>query len=301
MEPADMLEITVWDVNHGSAVYIKTPNNRHIVVDLGDGDKFSPLQTLYSQGVQQLDAVVITHPHRDHLDDIFNLSLLSPKSLWWPKSLTPQEIFRGNRTEDSVVVKRYLQLLQEFTAPLTPDNVLPAPANFGGARFDVFAPYWCSSENLNDRSLVVVASYAGLKMVIPGDNESPSWKELLRDTKFVAAVSGAHILFASHHGREAGYCSELFDAMGQPKLVVVSDGAFGDTSATSRYSNHANGWEVFDAAGSSDIRYCLTTRCDGHITIKLGWIANRPENGNFLNVTTSKVSVAKLVTRHVGF
>ena len=38
-----MLQIKVWDVSHGSAAHIRTPNNRHIVVDLGDdGDAFSP-------------------------------------------------------------------------------------------------------------------------------------------------------------------------------------------------------------------------------------------------------------------
>jgi hypothetical protein len=41
-------------------------------------------------------------------------------------------------------------------------------------------------------SLVVVVSYADLKMVIAGDNESPSWKELLNDPTFVAAIKGTN-------------------------------------------------------------------------------------------------------------
>jgi hypothetical protein len=89
--------------------------------------------------------------------------------------------------------------------------------------------------------------------------------------------------------------------MGQPKLVIVSDGAFGDTSATGRYSNQAGGWKVFDTLGASETRFCLTTRSDGHITIRLGWLGNSPGSGNFLNVTTSNVSVAKLVARNLGF
>ncbi|ODS37411.1 MAG: hypothetical protein A7316_09440 [Candidatus Altiarchaeales archaeon WOR_SM1_86-2] len=31
------LEIVFWDVQHGSATYIKTPNGKHIVQDLGTG------------------------------------------------------------------------------------------------------------------------------------------------------------------------------------------------------------------------------------------------------------------------
>jgi hypothetical protein len=32
----------------------------------------------------------------------------------------------------------------------------------------------------------------------------------------------------------------------------------------------------------------VTTRNDGHITIKIGWNNNDPSQGNYLNVTTSK-------------
>jgi len=44
--------VVFWDVQHGHATYIKTPNNRHIIVDLGTGDysgnnlEFSPLRQL---------------------------------------------------------------------------------------------------------------------------------------------------------------------------------------------------------------------------------------------------------------
>lgn len=43
------LEMVFWDVQHGHATYLKTPNGRHIVIDLGIGSWddnnqiFSPL------------------------------------------------------------------------------------------------------------------------------------------------------------------------------------------------------------------------------------------------------------------
>jgi len=88
-----MLEITVWDVQHGSATYIKTPNNRHIVVDLGDnGNDFSPLSALYARGVRQLDVVAVTHPHRDHMDDIYNLALFTVATFTTPRLLNSPEL-----------------------------------------------------------------------------------------------------------------------------------------------------------------------------------------------------------------
>lgn len=54
-----MLEFTFWDVQHGNACYIRTPNGRHMVVDLGIGSfggnkPFSPLLHLkQSYGVRR--------------------------------------------------------------------------------------------------------------------------------------------------------------------------------------------------------------------------------------------------------
>jgi len=294
-----MLEITVWDVNHGNATYIKTPNNRHIVVDLGDAEDFSPLQNLIALGVPQLDVAVITHPHRDHLDDIFNFDLIAPPTLWRPNHLSEADIRNGNRDSDMLVIDEYLRISARYNAPVSPGNDFKTHENFGGFEFQVFVPRGCDKSNLNNHSLVVVVSYAGLKMVIPGDNESPSWKELLKDPAFVRALKGADVFLASHHGRQAGYCPELFEVMGKPRLVIISDGAHGDTSATNYYTNQSKGWTVYDSDGASDTRYCLTTRSDGHITVRFGWTGNG--NERFLNVTTTQVNLAKVFARTLGF
>lgn len=68
-----------------------------------------------------------------------------------------------------------------------------------------FQPNTCSRSNLNNHSLVAVVSYAGSKIIIPGDNEAASWNELLEYPAFVQAIRGTDILLAAHHGREAGY------------------------------------------------------------------------------------------------
>jgi len=292
-----MVEITVWDVQHGSAAYIKTPNNRHLVVDLGDGENFSPLRTLKALGVKQLDAVVITHPHRDHMDDIPNFRLLTPRTLRTPRQLSESDIRRGNRVDDAAIVSEYLAIRQEYSYPVAAGNDTAVPSDFGGVSFQFFSAKNCSTANLNNHSIVLVVSFANLKVVIPGDNESPSWNELLLDPAFVAAVKGADVLVAPHHGRDAGYSAELFEVMGKPRLVVISDGRFGDTSATDRYSKQASGWTVYDATGASDTRKCVTTRCDGHITVKFGWTVGDPQHANFLSVTTSKVNENALRAR----
>ena len=88
-----MLKITFFDVDHGNAIHVQTPNNKHFMFDLGvgsysSGKEFSPLRYLRNRGINQLDGVIITHPHTDHIDDIGNFDAFSPKVLWRPTHLT---------------------------------------------------------------------------------------------------------------------------------------------------------------------------------------------------------------------
>ena len=97
-----VLKFITWDVEHGSAAYIRTPNSKHIAIDLGarraTDAGFSPLAHLRkSWGVQQLDLVVITHPHLDHIEDIPNFRAFSPKVLMRPSHLTESDIWGNNR------------------------------------------------------------------------------------------------------------------------------------------------------------------------------------------------------------
>lgn len=277
-----MLEIKVWDVNHGSATWVKFPNGRNMVVDLGaDGSGeiglFSPLRTMKNvYNVQQVDYAAITHGHADHLDDIFRLhQLYYPQVLWTPRHLTDDEIRAGNRAGDMKLVDQYLLVRQSYTGAVAPNLDATNTSNLGGAQVQAFIPVGCAKTNLNNHSLVLVISYCRMKVVIPGDNESPSWNELMMNLVFTMAVRGTTILIAPHHGREKGFCAELLDLM-KPSLVVVSDGDACDTSATSRYSAKATGCNVANGLGAVETRKCVTTRKDGHVTLKLGMNGSVP-------------------------
>jgi beta-lactamase superfamily II metal-dependent hydrolase len=270
-----MLEVTVWDVSHGSAAWIRFPNGRNMVVDLGaDGsgnNAFSPLHTMKTiHGVQTVDYAAITHGHADHLDDIFRLhEHYYPTVLITPRHLTDDEVRSGNQAGDMKLVDRYLLVRQAYTARLAADIDATIPTNLGGASFQFFIPNLWSRQNLNNHSMVVVVSYQGMKIVIPGDNEAASWNELMENLRFRVAVQNATILIAPHHGREAGYCSDLLSLIA-PRLVIISDGDACDTSATGRYSDKASGCFVGNGIGTTETRKCLTTRKDGHITVRFG-------------------------------
>lgn len=284
------LKFITWDVGHGSAAYFRTPNNRHLVVDLGarrpENAGFSPLTHLWNQwGVRHLDLVVITHPHLDHIEDILNLHHFSPGVLVRPGHLKESEIWGGNRNatpHTKKIIQQYIAFDRRYCYPVDP-YVNPAlPTNNGGVSFQFFGPTQNSTANVNNHSIVTVVSYQGVKNLLPGDNEEFSWDELLCDRKFVEAIRGTHILVAPHHGRLSGFHGPLFEYI-EPKLTIISDGRVVDTSATSRYSAVTEGWPVQRRSGGQEKRYCVTTRKDGAIDTEI----TAGSNGR----TTLKVSV----------
>ncbi|MBX9680700.1 MAG: hypothetical protein K2X38_18245, partial [Gemmataceae bacterium] len=240
-----MLEVMIWDVDHGSAAYINTPTGKHIAIDLGVGDmssgqEFSPLRHLrWNRHVQQIDWLIVTHPHRDHIDDIGNVGLVSPRMLSANRGIAWEHIEGGNQEGDEDVINQYAALLNNYNQT-TPSSASPFTGNDWGCTIQQFTPTY-SGPNLNNYSLVTIFSYAGSKIVIPGDNEAASWKSLLSNPYFVQAIKGTDIFVASHHGRESGFYGELFDHF-KPKLVIVSDTNHGSTSVTGNYTYHAEGW-----------------------------------------------------------
>ena len=284
------VEVVFWDVQHGHASYIQSPNNRHIVIDLGTGTygknnvEFSPLLFLKnSWGVNQLDYVVITHPHRDHIDDIFNFNALEPKVFGRPDHLTEEEVMKNVREEDKPKYEKYFEINSRFNQPLGDNNIYDPsnPDNYGGLIIKGFVTTNCSTSNINNHSIIEVISYADMTVVFTGDNESCSFNELLENSAFRSSARDADVLLAPHHGRASGYHNEFVNLV-NPRLTVVSDGRFRDTSATSRYSEKSRGWTVNKGRGGSEKRYCLSTRNDGVISVNFGY---NEDNSRFLSVT----------------
>jgi len=281
--------VVFWDVQHGHSTYIKTPNNRHIVIDLGIGDysgrnsAFSPLRYLKANyGVNQLDYVVITHPHLDHIDDILNFDFLSPKVLLLPRLLTNAEVMEGVIDSARPKFEKYCEIKDRYNESVVKGslNDTKVPENWGGLSIQTFTPIGCSHDNFNNFSIVTVIEFAFITIVIPGDNQKDSFEKLMLMDDFKLAVKDADILLAPHHGRESGYLGAFVDLV-NPRLTVVSDGRFCDTSANARYSAKSRGWTVFQSNGTSQDRYCLTTNTDGEIFVEFGY---GDDNTRFLSV-----------------
>lgn len=270
---ANKLTVVIWDVQHGSAVFVRTPTGKTLAIDLGVGSfkypedaTFSPLLHLRSNwGVTALDQLIITHPHKDHLDDIANLAYVTPRVLMAPRQIPIDLIRTGNNGKDQTVIDAYLDLLTRYSSPVPATQALNNESTWGCVIKTFFPPYIGS--NLNNYSAVTTISFAGSTILIPGDNEPASWKLLLDHPGFVSAIRDTNVFITSHHGRESGYCADLFDHF-KPRICIVSDTNDIPTSATNKYSYQATGCNVLSrSSGTREQRMTVTTRSDDYVVV----------------------------------
>lgn len=264
------LQIFIHNVGHGQAIHAITPSGKTVVIDLGRSSDFSPLEWL-RQDTDTIDSLVITHPHGDHIDEFLLLNKMGFKirQLWRPKWIPKEEIIKQNQSSFTEKLNAYFDMSDEYCNGIDSNEEIGNPAVSGGVSIEKFFSSDCGFSNINNHSGVVVFKYQGVTVVIPGDNEPASWKSLMKQPAFVTAISNAHVFMASHHGRESGYCSDIF--VSKPLLCVVSDGRVQDTDARHRYTYHARKWSVTNRTRNMrEERACLSTRNDGHIKIKIG-------------------------------
>ncbi len=271
------VKMRVWDVKHGSAIYVRTPNDKQIVIDLGKGDYSegvedrSPLETIKNHYKRStINLLVITHPHKDHILDINNLDTLglTVETLYRPKTFDVNTILENSTAVDKPIFEKYISLHNSYTGVASASQTLSNIDNYGGVSVKFFCNGESSDGNLNNHSVITVLTYENIKIVIPGDNEYKSLEALMQKHSFKEAVKDCNILIAPHHGRESAYHDDFVKHC-NPQLTIISDSAKCDTSANSKYSTNSRGLDIMDV-GEVKTRKLITTDHDGEVYIDFG-------------------------------
>lgn len=264
-----IMNIVVWDVNHGNSIWIQTPNNKYVLIDCGSNDttNFSPARYLKSEG-RSIDYLIVSHPHTDHIQDIENIiNHNKPPMLDRPK-LDLERILEANPEGDEGIIRNYFDFQEQYGFETSDENNPEYKSWGAGVSFHNFNPNEDDS-NLNNLGIATFVNFGGFTLLCPGDIEENGWKRLLAQSNFVNWLKKTNFLIASHHGRNTGLYSKIFEYF-TPKLTIVSDGRFRETSATDAYSKITEGWDVNKRDTKDKIkRYVLTTRNDGPIGINV--------------------------------
>jgi competence protein ComEC len=203
------LEAVFFDVGQGDAILVKTPDNRHLLVDGGaEGlGRRRVLPYLREHGISHLDYVVGTHGHQDHLGGLDEVLLKIPaENVFLPEdnsSVTHELLDRLRRV-------RYVRRSASGGMVLRLGRSVTAR---------VFRLK--EAEDENDRSTVLLIRYGKYQLLLTGDL-SKEGEEVLAN-RYPYLLRSA-VLKVGHHGSNSASTSEWLRRV-RPTVAVISAGA----------------------------------------------------------------------------
>ena len=215
------MKIKIFDVEHGFCSYIVADNGNVILVDCGHNNTtgFRPSSYLCQSGCTGIERFIVSNYDEDHLSDLPNL-----------RRRLPIGILHRNKSINLVALRE----LKRHGGPLGPGiesllemaekyvNDVKDPPEFPQTELHIYWNDYPDFTDTNNLSLVTFLDYRDIHIIFPGDLEITGWDSLMQDSSFRERLRKTNFFIASHHGRESGYCKEVFDYC-QPLLIIISD------------------------------------------------------------------------------
>ena len=224
----DELRVHMLDVGQGDSILIIAPGGKTALVDAGNpGNGKKILAALQREGVQQIDLLVATHAHADHIgaaDEVI-------------KGATVRNVLDSGVPNTTKNYEDFLKAIKDRGASLVTAEPGQTFDLGGGAVLSVLGPVppLFTKDQLrgggnepNANSVVLRLDYGEFSMLLTGDAEAQTEQRLIeRDARLEADV-----LKVGHHGSKYA-TSEGLLRRGEFKTALVS------CSADNRYGHPA--------------------------------------------------------------
>lgn len=197
---------TFIDVGQGDSTLVELPDGKVMLIDAGEASASqNVLDALEAADVDEIDYLVATHPHADHIGGMEAvLDTYDVDEVWMPDAPDTTETYEG-----------FLDAVDAEGCPV--EEAVAGEEIVGedaGYTVDVLAPSDdVDSEDMNDYSVIVKVTYGDTALLFTGDASAQ---------EIVDANPGhVDVLKAAHHGSETGTTAEVMTET-TPEFVVMS-------------------------------------------------------------------------------
>lgn len=266
-EESSYAEVYFFNVGQGDCELITVGNDFAMLIDAGTSDAWESIQTdLDALHITDLDVVVATHPHADHIGSMTKVIQNYDIGIFY-MPVVPDDQTPTTRTYEKmmdVLLKKGVNVQQIIRG-----TEIPAPE---GASFEVLSPEkddrW---EGINNYSAVIRFTYGDFSVLLAGDAEKEIERRILAEGDTIAA----DILKCGHHGSFSSTTVDFLEAVA-PGWAVISCAPGNDYGYPHRETMKAltdYGCEIL----RTDTGSSFVARTDGKTYWVSGWMPESSE------------------------
>ena len=207
-----VMEVHYIDVGNADSILIRQ-GDKAMLIDAGErGDNDDILDYFRKHGVSELDLVISTHPHADHVGA---MSMILEKI---PVKRFVMAYMPAEATPTSMVYEDMLEMLDQKNIPV--DEAKPGTIyTLGDAEVQILAPF-TETDDANDMSVVTRVVFGQNSFLFTGDAGKTVENQLMKSGYDIQA----DVLKVSHHGSNTAN-SLTFLKKVKPQYAVITCGA----------------------------------------------------------------------------
>ncbi|MBR8838921.1 MAG: hypothetical protein DSM106950_34200 [Stigonema ocellatum SAG 48.90 = DSM 106950] len=261
-----MLNIKIFDVDHGFCAVINTGDRHTILLDCGYNSQtgFRPAQHVFQQHDCFLDTVILPAYSEEHLAGVTDLLAQCLEHGLPVNSVIANPSVNPTQFPGLAVTNQRLNNVLSLTVNMHPEcSQISHSMTINNINMTFFWNNYPNFQNVHNLSLVTFLSYRDLHIIFPSDLEVEGWQSLLQSKDFCDRLKKVNTFVAADHGREEGYCPDVFNYC-TPEVIIISNHAeeLISPQILRRYKSH-----IKESQFGMSEKPLLTTREDGMITI----------------------------------
>lgn len=212
MSSSGELSVHYIDVGQGDSIYI-TSDGKGMLIDCGEsGDADRVISYLDNMGVSEIDYVVGTHPHSDHMGGMSKIV----EHFEIGEMIIPH--IDDSDTPTTKYFEKFLKACAAKNLSLT-EAEIGREIKLGNADLKIIAPVSEDYSSANNYSVSFIMHHGDNSFIFTGDAEKLAEKEMLEKN----ALEDIDVYKVGHHGSDTSSSEEFLNII-KPDYAVISCG-----------------------------------------------------------------------------